>query len=107
MHYTVLSVGGKQVWGESGKFYDVNKISAESGKEIIFNRVLLFNNQGNILIGHPYLESVQIQAIILKHFKNNKTIVYKMRPKKKTRTKQGNREKFTRILIENISLKGR
>ena len=59
---------------------------------------------GNILIGKPYLESVQIKAKILEHLRGKKTIVYKMRPKKKTRKKQGHRQELTRVLIEDINV---
>ena len=60
---------------------------------------------GNILIGKPYLESVQIKGKILEHLRSKKTIVYKMRPKKKTRKKQGHRQELTRVLIEDIIIK--
>ena len=57
---------------------------------------------GNILIGKPYLKSVKIKGKILEHLRGKKTIVYKMRPKKKTRKKQGHRQELTRVLIEDI-----
>ena len=57
---------------------------------------------GNILIGKPYLESVKIKGKVLEHLRDKKTIVYKMRPKKKTRKKQGHRQELTRVLIEDI-----
>ena len=72
------------------------------GKQITLNRVLLLNNEGNILVGKPYLESVKIKGKILEHLRGKKTIVYKMRPKKKTRKKQGHRQDLTRVLIEDI-----
>ena len=60
------------------------------------------NNEGNVLVGKPYLESVQVKGKILEHLRGKKTIVYKMRPKKKTRRKQGHRQELTRVLIEAI-----
>ena len=87
---------------EPGKYYDFHRISTELGKQIILNRVLLFNNEGDLLVGKPYLESVKIQAKILEHLRGKKTVVYKMRPKKKTRKKQGHRQELTRVLIEDI-----
>ena len=56
------------------------------------------------MIGKPYLESVKIKVKILEHLRDNKKIVYKMRPKKKTRKKQGHRQDLTRILIEDINI---
>ena len=102
MKYAIVEISGRQFWIEKGKYYDFNRISTELGKQITLNRVLLLNNENNLLIGHPYLESVTIKGKILEHLRGKKTIVYKMRPKKKTRKKQGHRQELTRVLIEDI-----
>jgi large subunit ribosomal protein L21 len=102
MKYAIVEISGKQFWIEIGKYYDFNKIPIELGKQITLNRVLLFNNDGDVLIGKPYLKTVKITGKILEHFRGKKTIVYKMRPKKKTRKKQGHRQELTRVLIEDI-----
>ena len=102
MKYAIVEISGRQFWIEKGKYYDFNRISTELGKQISLNRVLLLNNEGTILIGKPYLESVKITGKILEHLRGKKTIVYKMRPKKKTRRKQGHRQEITRVLIEDI-----
>ncbi len=102
MKYAIIEISGRQFWVETGKYYDFNRISTELGNQILLNRVLLFNNEGEILVGKPYLESVQIKGKILEHLRGKKTIVYKMRPKKKTRRKQGHRQELTRVLIEDI-----
>jgi len=104
MKYAIVEVSGRQFWIEKGKYYDLNRIPTEIGKEITLNRVLLLNNEGNILVGKPYLESVIIKGKILEHLRDNKKIVYKMRPKKKTRKKQGHRQDLTRVLIEDINI---
>ena len=105
MKYAIVEISGRQVWIETGKYYDFNRISTDLGKQITLNRVLLFNDEGNVLIGQPYLESVKIQGKILEHFRGKKTLVYKMRPKKKTRRKQGHRQELTRVFIEDIVAK--
>jgi large subunit ribosomal protein L21 len=102
MKYAIVEISGRQFWIETGKYYDFNRIPTELGKQIILNRVLLLNDEGNILIGKPYLESVKIKGKILEHLRGKKTIVYKMRSKKKTRKKQGHRQELTRVLIEDI-----
>ena len=102
MKYAIVEISGRQFWIEKGKYYDFNRIPTELGKEISLNRVLLLNNDGDVSIGKPYLESVQIKGKILEHLRSKKTIVYKMRPKKKTRRKQGHRQELTRVLIEDI-----
>ncbi|MCP4485269.1 MAG: 50S ribosomal protein L21 [Flavobacteriaceae bacterium] len=104
MKYAIVEISGRQFWVEKGKYYDLNRIPTELGNEITLNRVLLVNNEGEILIGKPYLKSVEVKGKILEHLRGRKTIVYKMRPKKKTRKKQGHRQDLTRVLIEEINI---
>ena len=103
MKYAISEISGRQFWIEEGKYYDFNRIPTELGKQITLNRVLLINDGENLLVGQPYLQSVKIKGKILEHFRGKKTIVYKMRPKKKTRKKQGHRQELTRVFIENIT----
>ena len=102
MKYAIIEISGRQFWVEKGKYYNLNRIPTELGKKIILNRVLLLNNDGEVLVGKPYLEKVKIKGKLLEHLHSRKTIVYKMRPKKKTRKKQGHRQELTRVLIEDI-----
>jgi len=104
MKYAIVEISGRQFWIETGKYYDFNRIPTQLGQEIILNRVLLLNNDGELLVGKPYLEQVIIKGEVLEHLRGNKTIVYKMRPKKKTRKKQGHRQQLTRVLIEDINI---
>ena len=104
MKYAIIEISGRQFWIETGKYYDLNRIPTNLGKEITLNRVLLINNDGKLLIGEPYLQNVTVKGKILEHLRSRKTIVYKMRPKKKTRKKQGHRQELTRVLIEDIIL---
>ena len=83
MKYAIVEISGRQFWIEAGKYYDFNRISTDLGNRITLNRVLLLNDEGNILVGKPYLDSVQIKGKILEHLRGKKTIIYKMRPKKK------------------------
>ena len=104
MKYAIVEISGRQFWIEPGKYYDFNRIPTELGQNITFNRVLLLNNNGEILIGKPYLYDVKINGKILEHLRERKKIVYKMRPKKKSRKKQGHRQELTRVLIEDINI---
>jgi len=104
MKYAIVEISGRQFWIEIGKFYDMNRIPTAIGKKVTLNRVLLFNNDGNLLIGKPYLDTVKVQGKVLEHLSGKKAIVYKMRPKKKTRKKQGHRQELTRVLIEKINI---
>jgi large subunit ribosomal protein L21 len=65
MKYAIVEISGRQFWIETGKYYDFNRIPTDLGKQITLNRVLLLNNEGNVLIGQPYLDSVKIKGKIL------------------------------------------
>ena len=105
MKYAIIEISGRQFWVEIGRYYDFNRIKVKLGKQITLNRVLLLKNQENTLIGKPYLENVKIKGKVLEHLREKKTIIYKMRPKKKTRKKHGHRQELTRVLIEDIVVK--
>lgn len=105
MKYAIVEISGRQFWIEIGKYYDFNRISTKSGKQITLNRVLLLNAEGNVLVGSPYLDTIKVKGKILEHFRGKKSIVYKMRPKKKSRKKQGHRQELTRVFIEDIITK--
>ncbi len=102
MKYAIIEIGGKQLWVESGKFYSVNYLATEPGNKLLLNRVLMVNNGGTVELGKPYLENVQVHATVLEHFRGPKIIVYKMKPKKKMRRKQGHRQQLTRFMVDNI-----
>lgn len=102
MVYAVIQIGGRQLWVQPGKFYDVNKLQAYPGQTIVLNRVLLLNKNGDIRIGTPCIYKMNIKAKVLRHLKSKKITVFKMKPKKNIRSKRGHRQKLTRLLIQEI-----
>lgn len=102
MKYAIIEHSGKQFWVEVGKYYHFNYIPMQPGKEIILKRVLLMRNHNLLIVGKPYLKSVLIKGEILRHLQFQKTLVYKMKSKKKTRRKQGYRQQLTRLLIKEF-----
>lgn len=102
MNYAIIEASGRQFWVEPGRFYDFNYLALNSGDKISLTRVLLVNNGGNVSVGRPCLQDVRVEATILGHISSRKVTVYKMRPKKKTRKKQGYRSNLTRVMINSI-----
>lgn len=105
MRYAIIEIGGRQIWVEPGKFYDVNHIKGEPGDIVNLQRVLLVHQEEVTIIGKPCITSINIRATILKHFKDKKVIVFKMKSKKNTRVKHGHRQQLTRLFIEEIEYK--
>ena len=106
MEYAIIDAGGRQIWVEPGKYYDLNYIDSNPGDIVNFNRILFIRNHKNIKIGHPCINNIIIKAKVLKHLKGRKLIIFKMKPKKNFRIKQGHRQKMTRILIQDFGLNG-
>ena len=102
MTYAIVEIGGKQVWIQSGKFFDVNRLHVLPGEFISLNKVLLVNQSGKILVGDPCIKNFSIKAKVLRHLKSKKVTVFKMKPKKNIRSKRGYRQELTRLLIQEI-----
>jgi large subunit ribosomal protein L21 len=103
MEYAIIEASGRQYWIEQGKFIEVHNLAIKSGSKILIRRVLFSRNQEEIFVGKPYLTDVQVEASVGKHFLGPKVIVYKMKPKKKYRRKNGHRQQLTRLMIEKIT----
>ena len=66
--------------------------------------VLLINDGKDLKLGKPYVKDAKVEIKVLEHRRGPKIIVYKMRPKKKTRRKNGHRQELTRVLVQSISV---
>lgn len=106
MTYAIIETGGKQLRVEPGRFYDVERLAVDEEAAVVIDRVLYVENEGSVSVGQPLVEGATVEATVLQHLRGRKIIVYKMRPKKKTRKKQGHRQELTRLMINSISLSG-
>jgi large subunit ribosomal protein L21 len=106
MTYAIIETGGKQIKVEAGRFYDIELLNAEPDEKFTINAVLLVNHDGALSIGQPLVEGATVEGTIMRHLRGRKVLVYKMKPKKKTRKKRGHRQEITRFLINSINLNG-
>jgi len=106
MTYAIIETGGKQMKVEAGRFYDIELLTAEPNEKVTINAVLLVHHEGAVSIGQPLVEGATVEGTIMRHFRGRKVLVYKMKPKKKTRKKRGHRQEITRFLINSINLNG-
>ncbi|MEB3249672.1 MAG: 50S ribosomal protein L21 [Merismopediaceae bacterium] len=106
MSYAIIAAGGTQLRVEPGRFYDINHLEGEPQDSYVIDQVLLINHENEISVGQPLVAGATVEGEILSHRRGRKVIVYKMRPKKKTRKKRGHRQELTRLLIKSISLNG-
>ncbi|KXZ51088.1 hypothetical protein GPECTOR_14g71 [Gonium pectorale] len=100
--YAVVEVGGTQMFVEPGKWYTCNRLKADVGSKIQFGRVLALKHDGKLTVGKPYLSNVAVEAEIIEELRGPKVIVYKMRPKKHYRRKQGHRQDLSKFMVTKI-----
>lgn len=106
MTYAIVEIGGTQIRVEPGRFYDINLLAAEPDSSYTIDKVLLVNNDNEVSVGRPYVEGATVEGTVMRHRRGKKVIVYKMKPKKKTRKKRGHRQELTRLMIDSISMNG-
>lgn len=99
--YAIFQTGGKQYQALEGKTIAIEKLDFKEGEEVSFDKVLLRKDGENIEIGQPYLNS-QVKAVILKHDKGPKLIIFKFKRRKKSRRKMGHRQPRTIIRVKSI-----
>ena len=98
--YAVIRTGGKQYKVEVGDEVLVEKLDAEVGAEVAFEVLMLGGDQ--VVVGKPVVEDVSVKAEVVEHGKGAKVIVFKYKPKKKYRKKQGHRQPYTKVKINTI-----
>jgi large subunit ribosomal protein L21 len=99
--YVLMEFKGKQYRAEKGAVIEVDKINAEVGQAVDIDSVLLVSGD-KIAVGAPYVQGAKVQAVVEGHKKAKKIIVFKYKPKKDYRRKQGHRQQYSVIKINDI-----
>ena len=102
--YAIAETSGQQFWFEVDRYYDIDRLNAKEKDKITLDKVLLLKDKNSITIGKPYIKDAKIELEVVSHKRDKKIIVYKMRPKKKTRRKMGHRQERTRVMVKSISI---
>jgi large subunit ribosomal protein L21 len=106
MTYAIIETGGKQVRVEPGRFYDIELLTAQAEEKVRIDAVLLVQHNGEVTVGQPTVEGAIVEGTVVRNFRDRKVLVYKMKPKKKTRKKRGHRQEVTRLMIDSITMNG-
>ena len=80
----------------------MEKLNAEVGQTVTFDKVLLIVGEDGVIVGKPAIEGASVQASVLGHDKAKKIVVFKYKPKKRIRTKTGHRQPFTSVRVDSI-----
>jgi len=101
--YAIAETSGQQFWFEVDKYYDIDRLNAKEKDKITLEKVLVLKDKESITICKPYVKDAKIELEVVSHKRDKKILVYKMRPKKKTRRKMGHRQELTRVMVKSIS----
>ena len=100
--YAIIEACGKQYKVAEGDVVFFEKLDTDEGKKVTFDKVILVSEDGKVQIGAPYVKGVKVEGKVVSHGKGKKIIVYKMKPKKNYRRKQGHRQPYTKVEITSI-----
>lgn len=101
--FAIVETGGKQYRVSTEQKIIVEKLSAEVGSKITFDKVLLVNNGKDISFGNPTVSGAKVEAEVLKNFKDDKVIIFKKRRRQNSRRKRGHRQHQTLLKITAIN----
>ena len=99
--FAIIATGGKQYRVSVGETLDIEKLEKVVGEKILFD-CLMVSDESKTTTGNPFVKGVKCEAEIVAHGKGDKIVVFKYKPKKNVRKKQGHRQPFTRIKITAI-----
>ncbi|GMR09667.1 MAG: hypothetical protein BMS9Abin28_0487 [Anaerolineae bacterium] len=104
MKYAIVEHSGKQYLAQEGGLIEVDRMSLEVGKPVVFKEVLLVTDGKKVEVGAPFVKGASVKGKIKDHLKGKKIKVFKYKPKQRYRRTQGHRQLLTHVAIENIGL---
>jgi len=100
--YAIVECGGRQYRAEEGYSFVVEKLPYEVGEQIELDKVLLISADDDVIVGQPQIADALVKATIVDQFRGKKIFVWKYRPRKRYRRRQGHRQSYTRLRIDEI-----
>ena len=99
----IVELGSHQYRVAQGDVLDVELLDKEPGEQVaISNVVAIVGGEGEMKVGHPYVEGVQVKTTVVEHGRYKKIVVMKFKKRKNYRRKQGHRQWYTRLRIDEI-----
>ena len=105
--YAIVEASGQQFWLQPNRYYDLDRLQADVDATVTLDNVLLVKDAKGTTLGKPYVKDASVELKVMAHRRGPKVIVYKMRPKKKTRRKNGHRQELTRVMVQSIKVGGK
>ena len=102
MKYAIIESGGKQYRTVEGGSIEVDRLDVEIGQSVTLGQVLLLNDGSEVQVGTPTVGGAHVKATVAGQVKGPKILVFKYREGNRYRRKQGHRQHYTRLQIEEI-----
>ena len=102
--YAIIEACGKQYKVAEGDVVFFEKLDAEEGKKVTFDKVILVSDDKKVQVGNPYVKGIKVEGKVVSHGKGKKILVFKYKAKKNYRRTQGHRQPYTKEEITNIKL---
>jgi large subunit ribosomal protein L21 len=100
--YAIFEAKGKQYRAEPDATLRLPTLDAEPGERVTFDHVLLAHRDDQVIVGQPSLDGAAVAVEVIRHGRDDKIIVYKMKRRKGYRRKQGHRQGFTEVRVTDI-----
>ncbi|MFK7783519.1 MAG: 50S ribosomal protein L21 [Crocinitomicaceae bacterium] len=100
--YAIVEIAGQQFKVQKDQKIFVHRLDAEEGKKVNFDKVLLVDNDGKVSLGAPAIEGAKVTATVDSHVKGDKVIVFKKKRRKGYKKRNGHRQQFTALTINDI-----
>jgi large subunit ribosomal protein L21 len=102
--FAIVEIAGKQYRVEKDMTVKVPLLNKEIGDAVEFNRVLIYGDGSEVKVGRPVLEGAKVEATVVDNGREKKVIVFKKKRRKGYKVKNGHRQKFSKIRIENVAI---
>ncbi|HBJ12151.1 MAG TPA: 50S ribosomal protein L21 [Clostridiales bacterium] len=102
--YAIIESCGKQYKVAEGDVVFFEKLDAEEGKKVTFDKIILVSNDKKVEVGAPYVKGIKVEGKVVSHGKGKKILVYKYKAKKNYRRTQGHRQPYTKVEITKIKM---
>ena len=100
--YAIVDIAGKQYKVEKDQFVYAPLLEGKEGTKVDFDKVLLGDNEGKVKVGTPTIKGAKVSGKILEHLKDDKVVVFKKKRRKGYKVKNGHRQKYSKVLIQDI-----
>jgi large subunit ribosomal protein L21 len=101
--YAIVEIAGQQFKVEKDRYLYTHRLVGEVGAALVFDKVLLVDNEGDIKIGLPTVAGASVSGKVLAHVRGEKVLVFKKKRRKGYQKQNGHRQDLTKVLIEGIT----